>query len=811
MSFVDQRMKSEQTSETTVRLSHWIRSISLTAACAAVLMHSPAGAQGTLATELAPRPPASAPQTPTADRHDLRWGASTQRNGGASQAATPAASGTSVPTSPNAERATQPAAAQTNPAPPAANEDVMLGTGKLFKDSGTRTARPGSGRPVSFSFENGDIREVVKNILGDLLGENYIIDPRVQGQITMRTAKPIPESDAVAMLESILRGLGHVLVREGAYWRVMPAADTRGLIRPVPATVEAQRGMVTTIYPVKSIGVNEAKRLVEPFVRDPQATLRVDELRNLLFITASQPETQRILEVVDMFDVDLLEGMSFALYRLQSGDVKSVVADYERIVGGQANPFAGLLRVLPIERMNAVLLISPQAKVVQDARVWFERLDAGGAETGSGQRLYVYALQYTQAEKLQPVLQAALSGRSTATPAPTVAPGQQQSTVTAPVNPIPGQPLVQPGNVAGVQQQRPPVTSAAGTSAAAAAAGQALARNATIVADKDRNALLIVATAAEYNAIEAVIRRLDVPPKQVAIELQIAQVALTGDFKFGLQSYLQSGKFDAPGNNLSINEGSLRANASGLFTYTWGKGDVVKAILSASQTKGQTRTIAQPTLITVENQKATFNSGKQVSVRTQTSTGTGTVAGTDSFQYINTGININFTPRVTGRNILLEIQQEISDSQPSSNAGNPNPDILRRAASTTVMVSSGDTMLMGGLFEESGGNGSSGFPLLSTIPVVGGLFGQQTWNHNRSELVMLITPRILENEEDTRQVVDELRKRLQAIERNAPSASTEVLPTRATDRERVAREIRELDRSLRTSETPRQPDAGGRN
>ena len=763
----------------------WLRTLG---SCLAACLTIPVAAQ-TVANELAPRPAASAPRVEAggSDRHSQRWGKAATRSA--------------------AEAASDP------------SEDMMLGTGRLFRETSARAARPGTGRPVSFSFENGDIREVVKNILGDLLGENYIIDPRVQGQITMRTAKPIPESEAIAMLESILRGLGHALVRDGAYWRVMPAAETRGLVRPTPVT-DGQRGMVTTIYPVKSIGANEAKRLVEPFVRDPQVTLRVDELRNLLFITASQPETQRILEVVEMFDVDLLQGMSFALYRLQNGDVKSVMADYERIVGGQANPLAGLLRVLPIERMNAVLLMSPQAKVVQDARQWFERLDSGGADTGSGQRLYVYTLQYTQAEKLQPVLQAALSGRG-GVPVPTVAPGQQPNVLNAPVNPIPGQPIVQPGNVAGVQPQRPATPQAATPAqpAAAGAAGQGLARNATIVADKDRNALLIVATAAEYNAIEAVIRRLDVPPKQVAIELQIAQVALTGDFKFGLQSYLQSGKFDAPANQLTINEGSLRANPSGLFTYTWGKGEVVKAILSASQSKGNTRTIAQPTLITVENQKATFNSGKQVSVRTQSSTGTGTVAGTDSFQYINTGININFTPRVTGRNILLEIQQEISDSQPSQNANNPNPDILRRAASTTVMVGSGDTMLMGGLFEETGGRGSSGFPLLSTIPVLGGLFGQQTWNHSRSELVMLITPRILDNEEDTREIVDELRRKLQAIERNVPSASTERLPTRNEDRERlqreererVAREIRDLDRLLRASDRPGWPDVGGRN
>ncbi|MCX8097697.1 MAG: type II secretion system secretin GspD [Casimicrobiaceae bacterium] len=690
---------------------------------------------------------------------------------------------------------------------PRSGEEIKLGTGQTFRPPrGGAREGPAGGRPVSLSFENGDIREVVRNILGDLLGENYIIDPQVTGTVTMRTARPISENQVLALLESVLRSRGFALVREGNYWRVTTIAETRGLVQPLvqPQSGPPPRGMATTIVPIRHIGAKEIVRLIEPFVRDPQQALRIDELRNLLFITASQPETQRILDLVEMFDVDLLEGMSFALYRLQNGDVKSVMADYERIVGGQqGNPFAGLLRVLPLERMNAVLLMSPQPKVVQEARKWFERLDEGGADTGTGQRLYVYNLQYTQAEKLQPVLQAALTGRAAATPAATVAPGQQPATVSAPVSPIPGQPIVQPGNVVGTQPARPaagaaPAGGQAAAGGAAAAVAQPLARNVSIVADKDRNALLIVATAAEYNAIESVIRRLDVPPKQVAIELQIAQVALTGDFKFGLQSYLQSGKFDAPSNNLSINEGSLRATPSGLFTYTWARGDLVKAILAASQSKGQTRTIAQPTLITLENQKATFTSGKQVSVRTQTTTGTGgNVISTDSFQYINTGINVSFTPRVTGRNILLEIQQEISDSQPSSNANNPNPDILRRAASTTVMVTSGDTMMMGGLFEESGGSGSAGFPFLSTIPVLGGLFGQQTWNHNRSELVMLITPRILDTEEDTREVIDELRRKLEAIERFVPSASTAQLPTRAEDRERLKREIRELNASLR--------------
>ena len=153
-----------------------------------------------------------------------------------------------------------------------------------------------------------------------------------------------------------------------------------------------------------------------------------------------------------------------------------------------------------------------------------------------------------------------------------------------------------------------------------------------------------------------------------------------------------------------------------------------------------------------------------------------------------------------------EIQQEISDTA-ASNSGSGNPDILKRAASTTVMVGSGDTMLMGGLFEEQGGNGSAGLPLLSTIPVVGGLFGNQTWNHNRSELVMLITPRILENEEETRAAVDELRKRLQLIETRVPSASSAQLPTRAEDRRRLLEEMRATEGSLRIS-PPRRGEGG---
>ena len=670
---------------------------------------------------------------------------------------------------------------------------VQLGSGEMFRPPAARTTKmPPVGPPISLSFENGDIREIIRNIIGDLLGENYIIDPRVQGTVTMRTATPVPRADVLALLETVLRANGVALVRDGSYWRVVPSAEAiRGNAIPVPGNVAGSgRGTSVVIYTPRNIGAKELQRVIEPFAKDAATSLRTDELRNLLFVTGPQIETDRLLEIAEMFDVDLLAGMSFALYILQGSDVKSVMADYEKIVGNAAtNPFGGLLRVLPIERMNAVLLVSPQAKAVQEAKKWFERLDAGGSDAGAGQRLFVYSLLFTQAEKLQPVLQAALSGRSlTATPTATVAPGQSTTTLSSPINPLPGQSLVQPGNIA-PRAPTLPVVSGGATQ------GSALARNANIIADKDRNALLIVATQAEYAAIEAVIRKLDVAPKQVAIEVQIAEVQLVGDFAFGLQTYFQGKALGA--QNRLTSENGFGQIVGGVFNYTWKKTDAIQAILNLSETKKNLRVISQPTLITVENQKATFASGKQISVRTQTSTNTSITTGSvDSYQYINTGINVSVTPRVSGNNVFLEIQQEISDSSPSAVASNPNPDISKSSATTNVMVGSGDTMLMGGLFQEKGSTSSTGLPFVSSIPILGGLFGQQGWTSNRTELVLLITPRVLSTTEETRGVVDELRKRLRSIEETAPSASTSGLPTRAEDRAKLAADIRALNGSL---------------
>lgn len=666
---------------------------------------------------------------------------------------------------------------------------MALGSGRTFRVPQTPAATPADPSAlVTLTFENGDVREIVKNLLGDLLNESFIIDPAVTGTVTIRTASGIRKSDVIPTLETVLRSVRAVLVRDGVYWRVLPEAGANLGTNPPRPQLRAGSGSSVVILPVKFIGAKELERVMLPFAKPgTPPPIRVDELRNLLFLSGTEAEIRNLLEIAEMFDVNLMSGMSFLLYPLESSDVKTVTADWEKIFPAAANPFAGLLRVVPIERMNALLLISPQRDVIVDARQWLERLDKG-SDAGGGARLYVYNVQYTQAEKLQATLQQAISGRATpATPA-SVAPGQTANTLSAPVTPIAGQPLITPGNTLSAPQQA--VQRAAG-STPAGAANQALglARNATVIADKDRNALLIVATPAEYSAIESAIKKLDTPPKMIAIEVQIAQVALDGAFQFGI-SGMFTGKPESAANRLTSEGGIGALNPAGAdgkivpgFSYTW-QGAAAKAILSTLQTTGQSRTLASPTLMTLDNQKVSFSNGTQISVQTQTSVATGTTSATNSYQYIPTGLTINITPRVSGNNVFLDIQQENSTAG-AIRADNPNPDITKNSQQSTVMVANGDTMLLSGLFVDSGSRSTNGFPVLSTIPILGGIFGSQNWNSNRSELVMLVTPRVMSTVEESRGVVDELRQRMSGIEQLLPQVSTKEMPASSEARKAV--------------------------
>ena len=708
----------------------------------------------------------------------------------------------SAPLTPELADATARAAA----GPPTAQEKAQA---YIYRGSGVvvKGQQKGGGLPpgppaqpvgggVVLNFEGADLREVVRNILGDILNENYTIDPAVGGTVTIRTSSGIPREALPATLETLLRANGATMVKSGGLYMVVPqAAAVRGNVTPQlgNSTRALPAGFSVQIVPLRYVGVREMLRILEPFAKDAQA-VRPDELRNMLILAGTERELRHLMDTIDMFDIDWMTGMSAGVFTLQNSDVKSVMTELEKLVGDRnTSPITGILKIVPIERMNALLVVTPQPAYLDEVKKWIERLDKGGE--GGGPQLYVYSLQNTRAERLAPLLQQAFTGRA-AQPlpaaAPTVAPGTPAGTI---VNPPafaaqPSPPVAGPSTIV---VNQPPAAAPPG-----AAQGIGIVRNLQVVADKDNNTLLVIATAAEYSVIETALKKLDIPQRQVLIDVTIAEVTLTDDLKFGVEWLFKGGAPSGRGagglflGNPGFNPAQPNPASTGLgtniaqgFVYFINNANFpggIQAALHLLDSYGSTKVVANPHVAAADNQKATIKSGTRIPINQQTLVGGTTNAVTTTSQYIDTGVLLQVTPHINaGGLVSLDVQAEVSNPGTPAVVGDAPP-INTRSVQTYVTVQSGQTMVMGGLISDSRGNTSAGLPLLSRIPILGGLFGNQELKNDRTELVLFITPRVVESEVDVTRAIDELRRRMENMDRLFPFLTpfaSEVFPPKS--------------------------------
>ena len=705
----------------------------------------------------------------------------------------------------------------TNPAdqkgPGAATDANASDRGKIYRGSGVvvrgqelvgsvpPSKAPVSGGPVVLNFEAADLREVVRNVLGDILNQPYTIDPNVGGQVTIRTTAGIPREALTAALETLLRMNGATMVYEDKLWKVVPqTAAVRGNVtpqlgdsnRPLPPGYSVQ------IVPLKYVGVRDMLRILEPFAKDAQA-VRADEVRNLLILSGTEPELRHLLETIDMFDIDWMSGMSAGVFTLQNADVKSVSQELDKVIGDRnTSPFTGILRIIPIERMNALLVISPNAAYIDQAKKWIERLDAG---SGEGTRFYVYNLQNQRAERVGPLLQQAFTGHTaqpSAAAAPTLAPGTPAGQIVSPPS-FQTQPIVTPNTPAA--SAVPAAAAAAGAAVGAAAGARAVGgdgvgvvRNIQVVADKDQNTVLIVATPSEYSIIEQALKKLDVASRQVMIEVTIAEVKLTDSLTFGVDWIFKGAAPSGRGSGGLFQQGGFNpaaplptsgagAVASGLsiaaqgFSYLINNANFpggVQAALHLLDTYGNTKVIANPHIAALDNQKATIKAGNRIPVSQQTIVGNVSNAVTTTSQYIDTGVLLQVTPHINdGGLVTLDVQAEVSSPGTPDVAGGAPP-IDTRSVQTLLSVPSGQTMVMGGLIQETKGNANKGLPLLNRIPILGGLFGSETLTNDRSELVLFITPRVVNDTVDYSRVIEDLRRKMERLDSVFPPKPNKV-------------------------------------
>lgn len=684
---------------------------------------------------------------------------------------------------------------------------VRPGTGKFLNEEIARRVPAGAGASgdLTFNFEGESLHAVIKALLGDFLQQNYVIAPGVQGTVTFSTARPLRGDQALSILEMLLRWNNATMVWQDGRYTILPVAQALpGNLTPRMGPLQNVRGYEVRAVPLQYISALEMEKLLKPYAK-PEAVINVDPARNMLVLAGTRAELENYLQTVETFDVDWLAGMSVAIFPMQQAEAGKTVTELEKIFGDGSNtPLAGMFRFMPLEGINAVMVITTQARYLNQIEQWIERLDIGGGE--AGQRLYVYDVKNVKAVDLASTLGEIFGGGSggglsrPATPSgDRLMPGLEPVEIrtvgsSGNVSPSPGANEPKGGersasnSAAGGNSNRgggpgggsngPAVDASGGISLGAS-------DEVRISASEENNALLVKATAGQWESIRRVIERLDTIPLQVHIEAKIIRVALNDQLNFGVQWFFENGIQDAAlrtraaGRNIWGDIGGsfgTLGNDGALQALGWTfLGPNAQALVSILDAVSDTTILSAPSLVVLNNKTANIDVGQQIPVASSFYGGVGTtdpnnpnnpINNTNSYvQFRQTGITLSVTPRVNpGGLVFMEIEQQESAPTDDGVTIGGNPSVDNRSISTEVAVQSGETLVLGGLIKTIDQSSQGGFPGLSRIPVLGGLFGQRKRSNSREELLVLITPRVIRNADEARRLTEDYSRQFRGME-----------------------------------------------
>lgn len=635
---------------------------------------------------------------------------------------------------------------------------TIRGSGRLIGALGTGAAReaPAAAEDgVLLNFEDAALAEVIRTILGELLGEPYSIHPEVTGTVSFAASEPLPSRALIPLLEELLAANGAALIEGEAGYRVVPRGIAAEASTPIETGASGTlRGYRTRVVPLEYASAAH----MEPLLREAApfaGQIRADPARNALLLRGSGPELRYLGQLIELFDVDWLSGMSFALIPIRHGDANSVVEELRSVFGGGelAVPVDGLLRFSVIERLNAVLAIAARPGLIDQAQRWAARLDQPAG--GPGRRLYVYRVENGRAGDLAEVLNG-LFGTDTGRRARRedeesgVAPGLEPVRISNATGDR-GRELTEERGAARAEEETP-------------AASASLLGGARVIAEPSRNALVILATPSEYAKIEGALAQLDLYPLQVLVEASIVEVSLSGELTYGVQWFFENRLPDGLSGEARIG-GDL--DFSDTFSYTvTNAADEVRGLLRALASEGRIEVLSAPSLMVLDNRTAEIRVGDQQPVETSIIAGDGVVA--TSVEFKDTGVILEVTPRVnSGGLVTLEIVQEVTDVGPADEATGQRT-FLQRSIDSSVAVQSGETIVLGGLIRENETRTGSGVPGLRRLPVLGALFGRTSERTSRTELLVLLTPRVVGNANESRRVTNEFREQLGALRAESP-------------------------------------------
>ena len=673
---------------------------------------------------------------------------------------------------------------------------------------------PASAAGMEFRFQGIPITTVIDTVMREL-GYSYIVDPQVQGTASIYTMGAIPRENAFEVLEQLLQMNGQGIVKHGDLYVVVPLGQTTRIphrlimeaasrsqaqesqeerreatsageappeptpqVPPESSTpepvvssipppeepsedqVDEERGVVTYVIPLHYIPSGEMVTIITPFVSNG-ANIINHVSSNMIILTDFRENVEQVLRIVNLLDSQYFDVNSVDLIPIRYNQAIDVADDLSQIF--MPGDPAGV-RIIAIERLNSILVVTRSISVFQKIMEWIGKLDAPSANTNI--KTFVYQVQNNTAMNIAEILgqlyQDGLglpSGASGQTPE-----GQARQPAGSPREagfvPPTRQGIGGPAGQLGPSLAGRPMSRQSGIRAV-------VSGNIKIIVNEFNNSLIIQATEADYQFLLQTIKQLDVLPRQVLIEAKIYSVELRDDLSFGLTAFMQERNRSAeagPATTGSISP-PTGGGVGGALTLTTrtviGASRELETTINALRTKTNVKLLEAPRILAVDGMQAQLNIGAEVPVTTA-SFGDPVIGGSptsfvNSIQFRPTGVTLLILPRISASGVVtMDLAIEVS----SATGASLTPTINRNFITTTLIVRDQQTVAIAGIISETLDITKSRVPILGDIPILGALFGQTSRIQRRVELVFFITPHVIRTLPTATELTLEFRRAL---------------------------------------------------
>ena len=592
---------------------------------------------------------------------------------------------------------------------------------------------------VTIDFNNVDITVFIKYI-SELTGRNFVVDQRVRGKVTIISPAKISVAEAYKVFESVLEVHGFATVDAGEITKVIPMPDARSKNIKTKLRTEAQSAedaVVTQLIPLKYANPDEIKALFAPLISKNSVVLAYSPT-NTLIVTDVYSNILRLLKILKAIDISGM-GQEISVIPVQNADAEKIVKLLSTIFkpkvrrgkkasGDEATTFVA------DERTNYIVMMASQMET-ERVRALIQMLDKKLPR--GKENFHVRYLENATAEDLAKVLQA-----------------------------LP--------------------TKAANNGKGGKAEAPAISDKVKVTPDKATNSLIIMAEKDEYQVLEGIISKLDIPRAMVYIESLIIEVNVDKDFQLGTE-WVVGGESAYGGKNI-VDGGGAGAGGqfgtalsstnfpNGMALGVFGQGITVgsvtfpsiAAVVKAFQQDKDVHILSTPQILTTDNEEATISVGKNVPFQTSTSISTTTTTG--SFEYKDVGISLKITPQISkDRMVRLKIEQETTKLDELATAAvttsdRITPTTFKRTVQTTVIVKDNNTVVIGGLIDDSFTNTVTKVPCLGDIPLIGTAFRSKSLSGEKTNLFVFITPKVIQSPEEATGVYQEKKSDMNEIE-----------------------------------------------